>query len=252
MKTRSLLLAFVLFAMIFNETAEGQVSLTTIGVAYTQDFNTLASSGPNSSVPTGWAFNESGSNANTTYTAGTGSNNTGDTYSFGATSDTDRAFGGLQSSSLIPMFGASFTNNTGSPIASILIAYVGEQWRLGTRSRFDRLDFQYSLDATSLTTGTWTDVDDLDFQTPILPVRLGRGMVIPLQTELARLIRYSSPCQWGTLFGYVGQISMPQIQMMVLQWTISLSLRMIISFPSLLPPSRLAPTPAAPACCWSG
>ncbi len=30
----------------------------------------------------------------------------------------------------------------------------------------DRLDFQYSLDATSLTTGTWTDVNSLDFTTP--------------------------------------------------------------------------------------
>src|SRR6185437_9535195 len=31
----------------------------------------------------------------------------------------------------------------------------------------DRLDFQYSTDATSLTTGTWTDVDTLDFSSPV-------------------------------------------------------------------------------------
>jgi hypothetical protein len=39
--------------------------------------------------------------------------NTGDTYSFGAASNTERAFGGLQSGSLNPTIGAAFTNNTG-------------------------------------------------------------------------------------------------------------------------------------------
>src|SRR5262249_36532885 len=106
-------------------------------------------------------------NANTTYTAGTGSSTTGDTYSFGATSSTDRAFGGLQSGSLIPTIGACFTNNTGIAITSLAIAYTGEQWRLRATGRADRIDFQYSTNATSLTTGTWIDVDTLDFSSPI-------------------------------------------------------------------------------------
>ncbi|MEP6634569.1 MAG: Calx-beta domain-containing protein, partial [Luteimonas sp.] len=36
----------------------------------------------------------------------------------------------------------------------------------GTVGRTDRLDFQYSLDAADLATGTWTDVDTLDFSSP--------------------------------------------------------------------------------------
>ena len=48
-----------------------------------------------------------------------------------------------------------------------MISYTGEEWRLGTSGRADRLDFQISTDATSLTTGTWTDVDTLDFNSPI-------------------------------------------------------------------------------------
>ncbi len=143
-----------------------QVSLTTLGSAYTQDFNTLASSGTSSTVPAGWAFSESGSNANTTYITGTGSGNAGDTYSYGATGNSDRAFGGLQSANLVPTIGASFTNNTGSTITSLAISYTGEQWRLGATGRTDRLDFQYSTNATSLTTGSWTDVDNLDFNAP--------------------------------------------------------------------------------------
>ncbi|MBI1761578.1 MAG: putative Ig domain-containing protein [Acidobacteria bacterium] len=142
------------------------VSLTVINSAYTQNFDTLANTGTSSTVPTGWAFSESGTNANTTYTAGTGSSTTGDTYSFGAAASTERAFGGLQSGSLVPTIGACFTNNTGTTVTSLLISYTGEQWRLGTAGRADRLDFQYSLDATSLTTGTWTDVDALDFNSP--------------------------------------------------------------------------------------
>jgi Lamin Tail Domain len=80
---------------------------------------------------------------------------------------TERALGGLQSGAVIPTFGASFTNNTGSVITALNIGYTGEQWRLGTAARPDRLDFQYSTDATSLTTGTWTDADTLDFTAPI-------------------------------------------------------------------------------------
>lgn len=146
--------------------AGSSISLTALDVAYNQDFNTLASSGTSSVLPAGWEFAETGSNANTTYAAGTGSSNAGDTYSFGPAASADRAFGGLQSGSLVPTVGAAFTNNTGETITSLEIAYTGEQWRLGTAGRPDRIDFQYSLDATSLTTGTWADVDPLDFLAP--------------------------------------------------------------------------------------
>lgn len=150
-----------------------QVSLTTQGTPYTQDFNTLANSGTGTVLPAGWVFLETSTNANTIYTAGTGSSNAGDTYSFGSAGSTERALGGLQSGSLIPTIGASFTNNTGGTITSLNIAYTGEQWRLGTAARVDRLDFQYSTDATSLATGTWTDVNQLDFTAPVTAIPLG-------------------------------------------------------------------------------
>jgi uncharacterized protein len=147
--------------------AAGSVSLTALGSAYTENFDALASSGTSSTTPNGWAFLETGSNANAIYTAGTGSSNTGDTYSFGATASTERAFGGLQSGTLNPTIGASFTNNTGSNITSLAISYTGEQWRLGTSGRTDRIDFQLSTNATSLNTGSWTDYNSLDFSGPI-------------------------------------------------------------------------------------
>ncbi len=142
------------------------IILTTLGSAYTQDFNTLANSGTSSTLPTGWLFSESGSNQNTTYAADNGSANSGNTYSYGTTSASDRAFGGLQSGSLNPIIGANFLNNTGATITSLAISYTGEEWRLGTRNRFDSLFFQLSFDATSLTTGAWTPYTQLYFRTP--------------------------------------------------------------------------------------
>ncbi len=150
-----------------------QVGIPALGTPVSENFDTLASTGTSSAVPSGWAFAEAGTNANTTYTAGTGSGTGGDTYSFGAAASAERAFGGLQSGSLIPTIGAAFTNASGATITRLDLSYVGEQWRLGALARVDRLDFQLSLNATSLTTGTWVDVDALDFTAPVTGPAVG-------------------------------------------------------------------------------
>lgn len=173
MRYRTILQPFLFaFSLICCLPAGAQVSLTT--TPYAQNFNTLAKAGASSALPSGWLLLETGTNANANYTAGTGSSNSGDTYSFGidASAD-DRALGAVQSGSLISSFGIAFTNTTGGAITSLKIAYVGEQWRLGTASRADRIDFQYSTDATSLATGTWTNVDQLDFTGPVTTGTVG-------------------------------------------------------------------------------
>lgn len=142
------------------------VSITTTGIALTENFDTLASTGTSSTLPTGWQLGETLANANAIYTAGTGSSTTGDSFSFGSAASSDRALGGLRSGSLAPLFGACYTNNTGTTITSLDIAYTGEQWRLGTAARTDQLNFQYSIDATSLATGIWNGVAALNFVTP--------------------------------------------------------------------------------------
>ena len=164
-----------------------QISISNLATPYSQDFNTLANTGTtNSSVPAGWAFLETGSGANGLYAADIGSTNSGNTYSYGAASSTDRAFGGIQSGSLIPTIGVQFVNNSGSTITSITINYTGEQWRLGTLSRVDQMDFQYSLDASSLSTGIWTDENNLDFIAPVTTGTVGalNGNVAPNRTVI--------------------------------------------------------------------
>lgn len=167
------ILALMLMVMPLQSTqalggGSGSVSLTTLGSAYTQDFNTLANTGTaNNLTINGWYLNEAGSSAanNGQYNTGTGSGTGGDVYSFGAAASTERAFGTLFSGTLTPTIGAQFTNNTGSTVTALDISYIGEMWRAGVTNRgaADRLDFQLSTDAISLTAGTWVDYNSLDY-----------------------------------------------------------------------------------------
>jgi predicted extracellular nuclease len=156
--------------------AAGSVLLTAVDAAVTQDFDTLAATGAgHTTLPEGWWLAESGTNANGAYVAGTGSSTSGDTYSFGT--GADRALGTLQSGSLVPMIGASFTNGTDEVVTSLDVSLSGEQWRLGSVTRTgdpaDRLDAQVSTDATDLTSGTWTPVDALDVTSPVTTGTVG-------------------------------------------------------------------------------
>ncbi|MBK7426237.1 MAG: hypothetical protein IPI60_03970 [Saprospiraceae bacterium] len=188
-------LVLLLILSVYTTSFGQCVSLTTLGSAANQDFNTLsntAGSTTNNLTITGWFMTESGGGArdNEQYGVDTGGSTTGDTYSYGSTGSTDRSLGALRSGTLIPIFGSCFTNNTGSTIASIAISYTGEEWRLGTAARTDQMDFQYSLNATSLTTGTWVDVNSLDFITPntTAPAGAKDGNAIGNKTDLTTTI----------------------------------------------------------------
>jgi hypothetical protein len=173
-------LVFALFSVASNAQ---NASLT--NTVYTQNFDALSNTGTSSALPTGWLFNETGTNQNTLYTASDGTANSGDTYSFGASGSTERAFGTIQSGSLISTIGCGFINNAGATITSVTITFNGEQWRLGATGRTDKLSFQYSTDATSLTTGTWTDVTALDFSSTVTAGTTGAlvGNSAPNRTE---------------------------------------------------------------------
>lgn len=118
----------------------------------------------NTTIPKGIYFFEQGANANLFYRADDGSLNTGDTYSYGTTSNSERSLGSLTTGSLTPNFiGAKLINNTGNTVNALQIDYTGEQWRKGGNTSNDKLMFEISVDATSLNTGTWTAFSVLDF-----------------------------------------------------------------------------------------
>lgn len=166
-----------------------QVSLTALNTAYTQNFDGLASTGTGTGTVTttgtsgskvasvilsgslsGWYFVETTTNADGVYTASTGSDTPGDTYSYGASASTERALGSIASSNLLSKYGAQFKNDTGNTIDQLVISYTGEQWRLGdvARATKDQIVFEYSTNATSLTTGTWTEVTALKYETTVI------------------------------------------------------------------------------------
>jgi hypothetical protein len=146
----TLLAAILALGVIGVDAAWAQsVSFTTLGSAYTQNFDALANvagSTTNDLTIPGWFMTESGGSArdNEQYAVDTGGSATGDTYSYGAAGSIERALGGLRDGTLIPLFGASFANNTGSTITSLDVAFTGEEWRLGTAGRTDQLNFEYS------------------------------------------------------------------------------------------------------------
>lgn len=144
-------------------------SVAAVNTPYAQNFDTLGSTGTHAgTTPVGWTYDEADTAANGSYAISHGTGSAGDTYSLGAAASSDRALGSLASGSLQSTLGAFYQNDTGATITTLSITYTGEQWRLGSADgNFDRLDFAYSTDATTLDSGTWTEVNALDFGSPV-------------------------------------------------------------------------------------
>ena len=162
---RLALLAPVLAAVLVLPPAAGAaIPITALDQAYEQDFDTLASLNTSSSLPAGWELAEELANANALYTAGYGDSPAGDTYSYGGATS-DRAFGTLRDDRLRSTIGASFRNDTGTPIYWLTIEYTGELWRVGQPSGLDNLRFEHSGAATGLLSpdGLWTQEPSASF-----------------------------------------------------------------------------------------
>ena len=165
-----MLIGFLLVSCI----GSAQFSLTG---SYTQDFQQLGTAdllnvtggdlGNVHPALAGWFFKESGPAANTSINISDGADAQGNSYNFGTVAEADRSLGGMQSGTVLPVFGFWFLNNTAASITSLSISFTGEQWRLGSSGRNDRFDFQYSQNATLPDNGLWLDVDVLDFTAPV-------------------------------------------------------------------------------------
>ncbi|MBB6372027.1 T9SS type A sorting domain-containing protein [Chryseobacterium shigense] len=141
-----------------------QVSLTATGVAYTENFDGMAAT---TTLPANWnAVRAAGTGTigqALTLIVSNGSSNTGGVHNIGLT-PTDRSLGMLASNATVAAVGVSLVNNTGSAITQLSVSYVGRQWRTSDNSAVNEVvSFGYSLNATSLTTGTWSPVTALDF-----------------------------------------------------------------------------------------
>lgn len=201
--------------LFYSLSVFAQVSITTTTTPYTQNFNTLkATTGTSTTLPTGWKLLETGTGANTSYASDAGGTATGNTYSYGTGTATERAFGGLRSGSVIPVLGVQIRNSTGSTITSITITYTGEQWRCGATGRADQLDFQYSLNATSLHPAPGPIIIPLTLLHSA-PLQPEQKMEMQLLTALLKLLPSPvSVLRITDSSGSVGMISMPAVRMM--------------------------------------
>lgn len=195
------LLALLILPLLVVFAPKGQAaapdSANPLNSPYSQNFNTLANTGTantwtDDSTLNGWYSNR------TTYRAATGSDNTGALYSFGSAAATERALGSVASGGTgTILYGIRFVNNTGSTVSSLTVNYTGEQWRNGGNTTAQKLDFSYQVGATmtSLTAGTWTDFNTLDFTGPIATATAAAldGNAIANRVVLSQTISLSIP-----------------------------------------------------------
>ena len=175
------LLAFAIVALLLSatsQTAYSRPAAISLGTTYTQNFDSLSNSGTanpwvNDSTLIGWYAAQAGGSAPTlsTYRADNGTSTAGALYSYGTTSSTERALGSLGSGTPGNLYyGVLLQNDTSVDITGFLVTYTGEQWRQGGNTAQQKLDFAYQI-STSLNnpiSGTWTDVNVLDFVSPIV------------------------------------------------------------------------------------
>lgn len=144
---KKVLLSILALGGVFNSYSQF-ISLTSPTQVINENFDGLSATGTTqTTLPSGWWIAEQGTSGNTTYRAGDGSVNSGDTYSFGTGTNTDRSFGGIASGSVLPIFGVKIVNNTGNTISNFKYDLFMEQWRCGGRTDKDSLYFSYGLNA---------------------------------------------------------------------------------------------------------
>ncbi|MBI5297806.1 MAG: ExeM/NucH family extracellular endonuclease [Chloroflexi bacterium] len=193
------------------------------GSTYTQNFDTLANTGTpawaNDSTLAGWYLVTDATASVTTYIVGNGSATTGGYYSYGTTSATDRALGGLASNGYYggsgtgkAYFGLVLQNNTGSSIGGLSVAYTGEQWRANATAA-QALTFEYKTsaaapsDATAFNTAStgWTAVPAVTFTSPILTT--------------AGALDGNSAANRANLSTTISGLSIPSNEYILLRWT---------------------------------
>ena len=140
--------------------AQAAISVGSGAFSYVQNFDSLATSGTtvawaNDSTLAGWSLFNSTAAAVTTYGADNGSSNAGAFKSYGASGSSERAFGGLgsggtyfgspASGNVAGWMAVAFSNDSGSTLAGITLAYVGEQWRNGGNTSAQAMALEYGL-----------------------------------------------------------------------------------------------------------
>jgi hypothetical protein len=185
------ILAFC-FSFVYNSSF-AQVNMSTASGTYTQDFNTLASSGTgitwtDNSTIANWYSQRTGTGS--LYGANDGSvTSTGNfLYSFGSTSSSDRALGTYGGATATFASAGDFAhgvllrNTSGATMTDIRVSWTLEQWRKSGTNNTHTIFFWYKTSSSTITalnpaaetgnsttnaTNGWTAVTALNLNAPI-------------------------------------------------------------------------------------
>ncbi len=178
---------------------------------YAQNFDELLPApipGDNSSLPSamvlppGWIVVETAdtsNNSDSSIRVDNGTSGTGDTVLYGATAGNERALGSLSSASLKSQYGVALVNTSNHTYDSFTLAYTGEQWRDGGNASAvpNKLTFEYSTTAASLTDAGFTADTSLDFTAPISNTTADAVLDGNLGANQASLSHTISGISWG-------------------------------------------------------
>ncbi|QYM77803.1 immunoglobulin domain-containing protein [Horticoccus luteus] len=159
--------------VIVNTGATADRTYSLGGTAYTQNFDTLPSSGTfawvNDSTLPGWHAVPTTGSLNATGVTNDGSSNLADLTlgSIGTAGNADRALAYHTRLNTAPTYlGLAFTNQSGRVLDSFTLTYTPEQWRENTTGRDMTFTVEYRIGATSTdlnATSGWTTLSDLAF-----------------------------------------------------------------------------------------
>lgn len=158
--------------------AHAQVSYGVAGSTYSEDFNSLPTSGTFQNLDgmwldgvtlPGWSrvlTSDGTPGVENRWRVDDGNAPGGSLYCYGTFGSSDRALGFVTSSNIpVADVGMALRNDTGLVLTWVQIDYVGEQWRHGTADA-QSLAFSYGLGNASLLSGTFTAASSLDFHAP--------------------------------------------------------------------------------------
>lgn len=192
MKKLYTLTILLLTSLSFGQTP---ISLIGVNVPYTEDFSGMGAT-LTDFLP-GWTAINVNNGSTLTMGVTTGTDNVGNAYNVGASGDEERAFGTLADATTTPVLGAVFQNNTGSTVSKISIQARMEQWRQsGNAGVNESVAFYYSLNATSLSTGTWTAVTALNLNEKLTAVNTNLAVNGNLAANYTNMSNIISGLNW--------------------------------------------------------
>ena len=162
--------------------AQADIGITLASSNYSQNFDSLTTSTAaqtfaNDSTLQGWSLFTAAGSPVPSFAADTGGSNAGAFRSFGSTSSSDRALGGVTSGgayfgspasgNVAGYIALALNNQTGFTMGGLVLSYTGEQWRNGGNTSAQSIVLQYGFGATFSAVSAWSAAgSSFDFVTP--------------------------------------------------------------------------------------